>query len=232
MSLAVAWLTQGDALCASDASPRPTRFERASLCVTNGAILALPKGRLAIDSPSSRAVARAATTQDARILFQYLGPTQDSKPLASGVLRRQIGIKLRAQDSCNLVYAMWHIDPDTRVAVAIKRNDGQHTHAECGAHGYTYLKPARYRNPPPIAPGQTHELRATLKDGALTVLVDSQAIWEGYLGAQLGAIDGPVGIRTDNARFELEFFADPLPTDAQTTFDPLAFYHCEAGPAD
>lgn len=232
ISLGVVSCAPADAVLATEASATPTRIERQSLCVTNGAISALPGGRLAIESPSSRATVREATAQAAQIRFRYLGPTKNSNPLASGGLRRQIGIKLRAQDSCNLVYAMWHIEPDAHVAVAIKRNDGQHTHAECGAHGYTYLKPARYRKPAQIAPGETHELRAVLKDGALTVLADGQVAWEGYVQMQLGSINGPVGIRTDNARFELEFFALTVQSSTDAASNAIAFYRCEAGPPD
>src|SRR5262249_16626549 len=90
------------------------RIERDDLCVTNGAVSMLPGGRLAINTPSSRAVVRAvenAADQVAEIRFRYRGPTQISKRLASGELRRQIGLKLRAEDTCNLIYAMWHIEP-------------------------------------------------------------------------------------------------------------------------
>ena len=210
----------------------PLRIERKALCVTNGTISEGPGGQLAIDSASSRAVVRAATAQAVRIRFRYLGPTVESKPLASGEMRRQIGIKLRAQDTCNLVYAMWHIEPDARIAVAVKRNDGLHTHAECGARGYTNVKPARGRNPPALAPGGLHELRAVLREEALTVWADGQVVWEGTLGGRPGSIDGPVGLRTDNGRFELEFFAEAPAAAQAPASDPLRYYRCEAGPAD
>src|SRR6266849_5502686 len=123
---------------AQSASPETSasalrRIDREKLCVTNGIVSALPDGRLAIDTPSSRAVVRVATAQTAEIRFRYLGPSEGSKPLASGELRRQIGLKLRAQDSCNLLYAMWHIEPDSRIAVSLKRNAGMHLHEQCRA---------------------------------------------------------------------------------------------------
>ena len=84
---------------------------RSDLCVTNGEIKALPGGRLLVETASSRAVLRSPTDAAAEIDFRYLGPSAGAKPLASGELRRQIGLKLRAQDTCNLVYAMWRIEP-------------------------------------------------------------------------------------------------------------------------
>jgi hypothetical protein len=180
--------------------------------VTNGAVSTLPDGRLAVATPSSRAVVLAATDdsagQVAEIRFRYLGPTQTSKPLASGELRRQIGLKLRAQDTCNLIYAMWHIEPDAGVAVSVKRNTGMNTHEQCGAGGYVNFKAQNRVDLPPIRPGETHALRAELHGNELTVMADGKLTWQGTLGNQPPALDGPPGFRTDNARFEFEYYAD------------------------
>jgi hypothetical protein len=179
-----------------------------ALCVTNGTVTALPGGRLAINTPSSRAVVRTSTASRAEIRFRYLGPSEGSKPLASGEMRRQIGLKLRALDQCNLLYVMWHIEPDSRVAVSIKRNPGMYTHEQCGANGYINLRPPTKVTVPPIRPGEAHVLRAALQGDALTVYADGTVAWAGQVGNGVADIDGPVGFRTDNARFEFEFFAD------------------------
>jgi hypothetical protein len=202
-------------ICAPGAFPEDgagplQRIVRTELCVTNGAVSALQDRRLAIDTPSSRAIVRNATgkTEDqaAEIRFRYLGPSQADKPLASGELRRQIGLKLQAQDTCNLVYAMWHIEPDTRIAVSVKRNIGMQTHAQCGAGGYQFLKAQSGIDPPPIRPGEAHTLRAELHGSALTVTTDGKVSWQGTLESNLPP--GPMGFRTDNARFVLEYYAD------------------------
>jgi hypothetical protein len=188
------------------------RIDRNGLCVTNGTVSALPGGRLAIETPSSRAVLRAATEkigdQVAQIRFRYLGPTQTSKPLASGELRRQIGLKLRAEDTCNLVYAMWHIASDAGVAVSIKRNVGIHTHEQCGAGGYVNIKAQTRMDVPLIRPGETRTLRAELHGNDLTLAADGKAVWQGALGNEVSSLNGPAGFRTDNARFEFEYYAD------------------------
>ena len=202
-----------------------------SLCVTNGTIRSLPDGRLSIDSASSRAVVRKVTAQTAEIRFHYLGPSAASKPLASGELRRQIGIKLRAQDACNLLYAMWHIEPDSRIAVSIKRNPDQHSHAECGAHGYRNIKPLLSRNLPPISASEVHQFRADLRGATLTVTADGNVVWEGDVGDHALRFDGPVGLRTDNARFEFEFFAGVPDPETSARF-PSNFYRCEQGIGD
>ena len=189
-----------------------TRIDHRDLCVTNGTVSVRPDGWLAIDTPSSRAVVRATAPTDAdqvaEIRFRYLGPTQANKPLASGELRRQIGLKLRAEDTCNLIYAMWHIEPDAAVAVSIKRNAGMHTHEQCGAGGYVNFKPQRQIELSPIRPGQTHTLRAELHGNGLTVIADGKVAWRGIFGNEMLSLDGPTGFRTDNARFEFEFYAD------------------------
>jgi hypothetical protein len=209
------------------ASEVPLRaIGRDQLCVTNGAISSLPDGRLAIETPSSRAVLRASTGQVAEIRFRYLGPTLDSKPLASGEMRRQIGLKLRAQDSCNLVYAMWHIEPDSKFGVSIKRNIGKSTHEQCHADGYTTIKPGQSVTLPRIRVGEPHVLRAALEDSKLTLTADGKTVWEGELGKRIAEFDGPVGLRTDNARFELEYLASPGQAPS-----PYAL-QCRQGPGD
>jgi hypothetical protein len=185
---------------------------RDDLCVTNGAVSALPGGQLAIDTPSSRAVLNASrevtTDQVAEIRFRYLGPSATSKPLASGELRRQIGLKLRAEDTCNLIYATWHIEPDAVVAVSIKRNAGKHTHEQCHAGGYINLKRQKASTLAPIKVGETHTLRAELHGNDLKVIADGNVAWQGALGDAASSVAGPPGFRTDNARFEFGFYAD------------------------
>jgi hypothetical protein len=216
------------AVAQSVSGPSLEQIDRKDLCVTNGAVSELPNGSLAVETPSSRAVLTAAAQkradQMAEIRFRYLGPTQSAKPLASGELRRQIGLKLRAQDTCNLIYAMWHIEPDTRVAVSIKRNTGMHTHEQCGAGGYINLKPTKPIDLPPIRPGENHTLRAELHGDLLTVAADGKTVWQGGLGAQLPSFNGPPGFRTDNARFKFKYYTDsadhsakPLPARCVTS---------------
>jgi len=191
--------------------PALQRIDRDRLCVTNGAVAALADGRLAIDTPSSRAIVQAgtgsATDQIAEVHFQYLGPSADSRPLASGVLRRQIGLKLKAEDSCNLIYAMWHIEPDTRVAVSIKQNPTQHTHQQCGVRGYVNFKSQVNAALPPMRAGEAHVLRAELHGKELTVTADGKVAWQGSFGSGTTLPAGPPGFRTDNARFTFEYFA-------------------------
>lgn len=183
------------------------RIGRDGFDVTSGVIRALPDERLGIEVPEVRAVLRRRTAPAAEIRFRYLGPTSATKPLASGEVRRQIGLKLRAQDTCNVVYVMWHIEPDRRLAVSIKRNPGQRTHTECGARGYVNLRPRRNASTAPVRIGSSHTLRAVLLNDTLTVWADGVVAWEGALPATLLDFDGPVGLRSDNAAFELAYFA-------------------------
>jgi hypothetical protein len=205
--LALCWSLAAHPLPPPTSTSSLLRIDREKICVTNGIVSALPDGRLKIDSPSSRAFVRIPTSQTAEIRFRYLGPSVGSKPLASGEMRRQIGLKLRAQDTCNLLYAMWHIERDSRIAVSVKRNVGEHTHEECDARGYVNVKPRSSVDVPRIRPGESHTLRADLRGAHLTVAADGRVVWEGTVGPEINGIEGPVGLRTDNARFEFEYYA-------------------------
>ncbi|WP_373047758.1 hypothetical protein [Vulgatibacter sp.] len=169
------------------------------LDVTLGA-LREADGRLLVEAAKFRAVALRRTAPVAELDFTYVGPTEQAAPLASGELRRQLGLKLRAADGCNLVYVMWRIDPKPALVVSIKRNPGKRTHAQCGAGGYRNVKPERAVPLPKLQPGERHVLRAALAGDRLVVQVDGRAVWEGALGEEILAFDGPVGLRTDNAR--------------------------------
>jgi len=212
----------------SSASAQPqaplSGIARSQLCVTNGSVSTLPGGELEVDTPSSRAVVRMPSGQTAEVRFRYLGPSAQSKPLASGEMRRQIGLKLRAQDTCNLLYVMWHIEPDSGIAVSVKRNPGKRTHAECGAHGYVNLKPRVGTPMPRVLPGGAHRLRAELQGTELSVFADGHLAWEGSVGGQVLEFDGPVGFRTDNARFAFSYFVSAPPSGQalQATGDATA----------
>jgi hypothetical protein len=181
------------------------RIDRSHLCVTNGMITTQDSGWLSIETPSSRAVVPSTFVQTAEIRFRYLGPTVGAKPLASGELRRQIGLKLRAQDSCNVIYAMWHIEAESELVVLVKRNPGMQTHAQCGATGYSSIKPFKAITLEKMQSGALHTLRAELRGDDLTLIVDGVVAWHGQVSTT--GLDGPVGLRTDNGRFEFEYSA-------------------------
>jgi hypothetical protein len=194
------------------AAPMPSRtglmpVSRANLCVTEGTIDELPGERLSVNVPKMRAYLNAFTPQSVEAHFTYLGATESETRLGSGELRRQFGIKLRAQDACNLVYAMWRIEPESKLVVSVKSNPGQHNSAECENRGYRNIK-ARGGTPvPALRPGDTHDLRAEMNGADLEVFADESLVWEGSLGPDALAFDGPVGIRSDNARLQIELRA-------------------------
>jgi len=188
-------------------APRPlTRVSLQQLRATEGALAPGPKGRWLVEVPKMRAVVPASTSPMAELRFTYLGPTEVLQALASGELRRQVGLKLRAQDGCNVVYVMWRLAPKPGLVVSIKSNPRQHTSAACGNRGYTIVRPRQREPVPLIARGASHVLRADLDGSSLRVHVDGTLVWEGRLPPEALAFDGPVGLRTDNGRFELELF--------------------------
>jgi hypothetical protein len=180
------------------------RIERDELCITTGSIRRV-EDHLSIDGPEVRATLHTATHRAAEIRFTYLGPSAATAPLASGELRRQIGLKLRAQDTCNVVYVMWHIQPDARLVVAVKRNPGKRIHAECGAGGYTTIKPQIEVPLPPIILDSAHTLRAVLHANVVEAHTDGKLALSARIDQPALDFDGSVGLRTDNARFRFQF---------------------------
>jgi hypothetical protein len=200
---------------------------RANLCVTEGAIEELRGGRLAVSVPKMRAYLNALTPQSVEADFTYLGSTGNEARLGSGELRRQFGLKLRAQDACNLVYAMWRIEPESKLVVSVKSNPGQHSSAECGNRGYRNVKPARSKPVPSLHPGEAHALRAEMNGAEMKVFADNVLVWEGSVNPEAGNLAGPVGMRSDNARMEIELrAAQPLKAQSANT------QGCRSGPGE
>jgi hypothetical protein len=188
---------------------------RAQMCVTEGAIepagaRSAGESRWSVSVPKMRAYLNVKTAAIVEARFRYLGSTGDEARLGSGELRRQFGLKLRAQDACNLVYAMWRIEPESKLVVSVKSNPGQHSSAECGNRGYRNIKPSRSEPVPVLSPGAEHSLRAEMSGERLRVFADNALVWDGSVGAEGLEFDGPVGIRSDNAHLELELRTGPL----------------------
>ncbi|HXX69511.1 MAG TPA: hypothetical protein VEK07_20170 [Polyangiaceae bacterium] len=179
----------------------------ADLTVTSGAITRQASTTFAVRSGGMRAELGVDPRDAVRIDFVYLGPTRVPAPLASGELRRQIGLKLRASNTCNVVYAMWHIEPSRGIEVSVKSNAGQRLHGECGDRGYVFVKPTSARPVADIRVGERHSLAAAIVGDELRVVADDVPSWVGKLPPAAFAFDGPVGVRTDNGDFDVRMAA-------------------------
>ena len=180
----------------------------AELCVTHGEIARHEKAKtIAVDAPAMRAVAPGRSGQQAELRFVYLGPTKETSKLASGGVREQVGLKLRARDGCNLVYVMWRLGKKPLLSVSVKRNLFHSTSKGCGARGYREVQESRKAELPPVRPGEQHVLGASLRWDELTVRVDGVEVWRGGVGLDALLFNGPPGLRTDNARIEAELSA-------------------------
>jgi len=187
------------------------------LVVTAGSIQPAPGAEpggvgpagFSIREPTLRAWVGRTPRSAVEMEFVYQGATLQAAPLASGQLRRQIGVELRAQDSCNVVYVMWHVEPERGIVVSVKNNPGQSRHRQCGDRGYTVLTPEQVHAVPPVRKGERHLLTAVLSDRELVVSVDKVRTWVGRLPPAALGFDGPVGIRSDNGQFDVRLWARP-----------------------
>ncbi|MBN9684704.1 MULTISPECIES: hypothetical protein [unclassified Corallococcus] len=180
---------------------------RRQLHVTQGQVESLQQEdgtQFAIEGPRQRAVVPETTGDEAELRFTWLGATHEVIPLASGQHREQVGLKLRARDGCNLLYAMWRIAPSAGIVVQFKSNPDDHASGECGNGGYTTVRP-RFMEPlDRLSPGESHVLRALIDANVLTVYADGVRVWEGLLPQDALRLEGPAGMRTDNARVRFE----------------------------
>jgi hypothetical protein len=200
--------------CASqrtEAAPRDKKptvdvkaVDTADLCVTKGALAGHE-----IAEPTMRGYARGAGGDAAELTFTYRGESFETRELAGGQARRQIGIKLRAQDSCNVIYVMWRLDPQPKLDISVKQNPLMKTHEECGADGYTKIKPRKKPFVPAYEYGKTHKLRAEIVGDDLFAWIDDKLLWQGTLPETARVLKGPAGVRSDNVKFDLVSLAAP-----------------------
>lgn len=177
----------------------------ASLDVTEGQITPAGQATARTRSAAMRAVLRdnGRHALKARLRFRLLGDSDTIKPLGSGLVRQQIGLKLRASDPCNLLYVMWHSKPESSIEIQIKRNPGQTTSAQCGNRGYTEVASVPHDAPGPAAHVLEARTRATSTGGLIVA-----AYTDGRLAKRVtvppalaAGLAGPVGVRSDNGHY-------------------------------
>jgi hypothetical protein len=177
--------------------------------VPDGRIENAAGNRLMVSTKEMRATVKFRTRQTATAKFTYLGPTSDVSRLGNGEVRSQFGIKLRAQDTCNMVYVMWHFAPDQKIAVSVKRNPGKRTHEDCLDNGYiNNIKPRVSAAPRAVRPDEPHSLTASMNGSNLTVTADNIVVWQGDLGPVALEFDGPAGLRSDNAHIVFDLLVN------------------------
>jgi hypothetical protein len=225
-SLLAVLLSAGFSSSHAQIGGRTVNLARGSLCVTEGEIGAGTGNRLTVETTKMRAYANTWNSDAVEARFTYLGGTTQESALGSGEVRRQFGLKLRAQNACNLVYAMWRFEPESKVVVSIKKNPGQTMSSECGNRGYQNIKPRNMGPPTPhLKPGDAHVLSATLHGNEMQVSIDGTPVWEGDLGPEASDLAGPVGIRSDNARLAFD-----LKAGAAAGMHPDFRIACKTGP--
>ena len=177
-----------------------------NLCVTKGSLDRAEV--LGVRDPTVRAFARGSTGDSVSMRFVFRGDSAKARALSSGQMRRQLGLKLRAANSCNVVYVMWRLDPKPMIEVSVKSNPGMRTNRECGAEGYTKVKPQTAA--PALEPGTRHTLAAEIVGDELTATIDGQIAWHGALPSAARDIHGPAGFRSDNVAFDIEELSAPM----------------------
>jgi hypothetical protein len=188
------------ATASSPSGPQLRSLAPKEICVTLGAVSQDKTGKLEITAPKTRGVSTIGHARAAELRFTYLGPTAQQVALRSGQVRRQFGLKMRAQNGCNLVYIIWRLEPKAELVISVKSNPGMRTNAECHTNGYQNIKPTQSTPMPALNSGDSHRLRTVLsdKDDGLQVFLDDALVWSGQLGSKALEADGPVGFRTDN----------------------------------
>lgn len=168
------------------------------LDVTDGKI-EKKSGRFHVSAEEMRAVLRDDMPANSKVelSFTYLGSSKKVARLGNGDIRHQLGLKLFAQDPCNLLYVMWDFDRPAALRVSVKSNPGMCTWSQCRDGGYFGLKPTLVKPLPPIKANESHVLTVETAGADFTVSVDGELVWQGRNDI-LPSLKGPAGVRSDN----------------------------------
>jgi hypothetical protein len=184
--------------------------------VTSGAITPADIAWSRVSSPVFRAFVEGSSGDAIELEFEYDGPTATREPLASGEVREQIGVKLRARDTCNVVYVMWHHGDSPALEASVKHNPGSTQHSECGDRGYTVLRPDHVAHElPRLRAGERHSLRAEIHGDRLVAFIDGKEAWSGRLPQSQADFRGPAGIRSDNMAHQFAVRAPLEPSETR-----------------
>ncbi len=152
--------------------------------------------QLAIAAPEVRATAALTSGDAATLAFTFEGHTAETSKLANGEIRSQVCLKLRASNTCNLMYVCWQ--ENGQINASVKSNAGQSTHAQCGANGYHGFFSTQST---PLTPHAAHTLTAKIIADTLTITADENT-YSVELPADAPTSGGVMGMRSDNAAFE------------------------------
>jgi hypothetical protein len=187
---------------------------KTDLQVTQGKVQETGTGFLMVQGPKERAQLKHGRQQQAVLSFRYRMPSEKELPLASGGIVRQIGLKLRTKNTCNLLYVMWRICPDEYIFVTLKRNPGESMHRQCRASGYQTIAIIPLSSLQITAKdNKIHTVSASLNLQVnayrLSVIVDDHKLWSGTIDLDLlNDINGPAGFRSDNGNFIFKLFTE------------------------
>lgn len=200
-------------------------IKRDQVTVTSGDVFETAEGFFTQDGQTRATVHTGYWDNDIMLKFQYQGESLNDKPLASGVIRRQIGMKLANANPCNLLYIMWEMEPVKRISVFLKSNPGQDTSSECGVNGYTRLDSDEQYDTSNLEYAEDHETHRlmahltplrnsydkTVNDYLhfqLNVFADFEQVFSKTIYNLPLEVRGPAGLRTDNGSFLFHFYSE------------------------
>jgi hypothetical protein len=200
-----------------DASAAWDRLVRNDLNVeAEGQVLGLPWDsnflNLFTRSGKMRAVERDGGQHawHAMLRYQYLGGLglQGAVDRHNGFVWRQIGLKLHAANTCNVLYVMWQEEPEPHIGAAVKRNPGQSRDSQCRTRGYVSI--ARIPMPRDHRTGSVHTLEVKTENDTrgplMTIHANGKQVWSGIVPGVHG-LEGPMGVRSDAGRFRFALSA-------------------------
>lgn len=150
-----------------------------------------------IDSPKVRTTIPHTEGTHATLVYTVEGNSSIQEPLQSGEMRHQIGLKLLAQNSCNVVYVMRH---EASINISVKLNPLDTLSQECQDRGYFNIP----STPSALIGNYQHTLEAYIDMHTLIItVIDDGRVITAQLPPNTAVLRGNIGFRSDNVKASL-----------------------------
>lgn len=192
------------ALCSIARAEDPL-LDPASCAVEDGTTTACGS-QVSTAAPEMRCVFTRSNDQ-VYLFFIYSGDTATLAHLGDGSVRRQIGLKVIAQNTCNVLYVMWWTDGT--IQASMKINPNMSTHAQCADGGYSVI--GSYSGPPLVVSTSVHMLHVRILRATkqLVIQTDNGSAHTFVLPDPALQLIGPTGLRTDNCIADMTTLVTP-----------------------
>lgn len=169
-----------------------------------------------LNKPIVRCCSKKGESERVFLEVKYNGKTRKKKPLKSGIIERQVCLKLKSPNTCNVLYICWNgVDiGEEFINIQTKRNASILKRkcrglGKCDGEGYDQPIATIQLQNKTLLDQKFHTLSAQIvkSEKRLIVCVDNAIVYRGLFDLPI-ELNGTSGIRSQNGKFLCRFYSN------------------------